>query len=90
MTLNIKIISFLTYVTNKDFKGGKLKVVVVLIQDRNRMEMAIRIFRKKAQKEGIIREAKRRKEYEKPSEKKKRKKQESQSRIKRKKRQNNA
>ena len=39
--------------------------------------MAIRTFRKKAQKEGIIREAKLRKAFEKPSEKVKRRKEES-------------
>ena len=37
------------------------------------MELAIRSFRRKTQKEGVIKEARRRKAHEKPSEKKKRK-----------------
>jgi small subunit ribosomal protein S21 len=37
------------------------------------LELAIKSFRKKTQKEGLIKEARRRKAYEKPSEKKKRK-----------------
>ncbi len=46
-------------------------------------ELAIRSFRKKTQKEGTIKEARRRKAYEKPSEKKKRKAEESVARRKR-------
>lgn len=64
-------------------------MVEVLISDQNKVEMAIRIFKKKGQKEGIIKEARRRKEYEKPSVKKRRKLEESFARIKRKKRQIN-
>ena len=45
-------------------------------------ELAIRSFRKKTQKEGTIKEARRRKAYEKPSEKKKRKTEEAISRKK--------
>lgn len=44
----------------------------VAIIGRN-LELGIKSFRKKTQKEGIIKEARRRKAYEKPSEKKKRK-----------------
>ena len=44
--------------------------------------MAIRTFRKKTQKEGLIKEARRRKAYEKPSEEKKRRSQESLARTK--------
>lgn len=62
-------------------------MVSVLIPDQNKLEIAIRIFKKKGQKEGIVKEARRRKEYEKPSVKKRRKQEESISRIKRKKRQ---
>ena len=39
--------------------------------------MAIRAFRKKTQKEGLVKEARRRKAYEKPSEKVKRRREES-------------
>ena len=49
----------------------------VKVHNKANLEMAIRTFRKKAQKEGIIREAKVRKAYEKPSEKEKRRKEES-------------
>lgn len=61
-------------------------MVQVAITDQNKLEMGIRIFRKKTQKEGIIKESRRRVEYEKPSEKKKRKIKEGVSRTKRKKR----
>lgn len=60
-------------------------MVQVVITDQNKVEMAIRIFRKKTQKEGIIKESRRRIEYEKPSEKRKRKIKEGISRTKRKK-----
>lgn len=60
-------------------------MVQVVIGDQNKLEMGIRIFRKKTQKEGIIKESRRRVEYEKPSEKKKRKIKESISRSKKKK-----
>lgn len=48
--------------------------------------MAIRSFRKKTQKEGLVKEARRRKAHEKPSEMVKRKKEESISRKKKAKR----
>lgn len=44
----------------------------VAVSGRN-LEMSIKSFRKKTQKEGIIKEARLRQAYEKPSEKKKRK-----------------
>ena len=46
-------------------------MVSVVVPDKNKLEFAIRLFRKKTQKEGIVREARRRKEYEKPCEKRK-------------------
>ncbi|MBL6664384.1 MAG: 30S ribosomal protein S21 [Rickettsiales bacterium] len=49
----------------------------VVVQGRSNIEMAIRNFRKKAQKEGLVKEARRRKAYEKPSEMKKRKREEN-------------
>jgi small subunit ribosomal protein S21 len=48
----------------------------VSITGRN-LELAIKSFRKKTQKEGIIKEARRRKAHEKPSEKVKRKTEEN-------------
>lgn len=55
----------------------------VAINGRGNLELAIRSFRKKTQKEGIIKEARRRKAYEKPCEEKKRRKEESITRRKR-------
>ncbi|MBR2140839.1 MAG: 30S ribosomal protein S21 [Rickettsiales bacterium] len=60
-------------------------MVQVIITDQNRLEMGIRIFKKKTQREGILKESRRRAEYESPSEKRKRKLKESISRAKRKK-----
>ena len=59
-------------------------MVAVIVPDKNKLEFAIRLFRKKTQKEGIVREARRRKEFEKPCEMRKRKEQESKARTKRK------
>jgi len=56
----------------------------VTVHGRGNLEMAIRAFRKKTQKEGLVKEARRRKAYEKPSEKKKRKTEEAISRKKKK------
>ncbi|MDX2082856.1 MAG: 30S ribosomal protein S21 [Rickettsiales bacterium] len=55
----------------------------VAITGRGNLELAIRSFRKKTQKEGTIKEARRRKAYEKPSEKKKRRIEENITRKKR-------
>ncbi|MCE2687047.1 MAG: 30S ribosomal protein S21 [Rickettsiales bacterium] len=44
----------------------------VTVNGKNNLEVAIRAFRKKAQKDGLVKEARRRKAYEKPSEAKKR------------------
>jgi small subunit ribosomal protein S21 len=54
----------------------------VIVHGRSNLEMAIRAFRKKAQKDGMVKEARRRKAFEKPSEKIKRRKDESVSRRK--------
>ncbi len=55
----------------------------VSITGRN-LELGIKSFRKKTQKEGVIKEARLRKAFEKPSERKKRKVQESIARKKKK------
>jgi len=55
----------------------------VLVTGRN-VELGIKSFRKKTQKEGIIKEARQRKAFEKPSEKRKRKIDESIARKKKK------
>lgn len=54
-----------------------------MISGKGNIELAIRSFRKKTQKEGIIKEARRRKAYEKPSEEKKRRIEENITRRKR-------
>jgi small subunit ribosomal protein S21 len=58
--------------------------LVVIVSDQNKLTVALKILKKKVQREGIVKEGKRRAEYEKPSEKKKRKIKESISRMKRK------
>jgi len=49
----------------------------VVVLGKGNIEMAIRAFRKKTQKEGLVKEARRRKAYEKPSEEKKRRAEEN-------------
>jgi small subunit ribosomal protein S21 len=63
-------------------------LVKVQVNDKDKLESAIRLMRKKAQKEGIIREARQRQQFEKPCEKRKRKREESKSRMKRKRQKN--
>lgn len=55
-------------------------MVSVNVRDNN-VEQALRVLKKKMQREGIFREMKMRKDYEKPSLKRKREKQESARRI---------
>ena len=57
-------------------------MVKVLVTDQNKIDMAIKTFKRKVQKEGIVKEARIRMEYEKPSEKKKRKRKENMARNK--------
>lgn len=54
----------------------------VVVHGRGNLEMAIRAFRKKAQKDGTVKEARLRQAAEKPSERKKRRRDESVSRRK--------
>jgi small subunit ribosomal protein S21 len=49
----------------------------VTVHGKSNIEMAIRTFRKKTQKEGLVKEARRRKAHEKPSEKVKRRTEEN-------------
>ncbi len=51
-------------------------MVMVTVRDNN-VEQALRVLKKKMQREGIFREMKMRKDFEKPSEKRKREKAES-------------
>jgi small subunit ribosomal protein S21 len=51
-------------------------LVTVSVRDNN-VEQALRVLKKKMQREGIFREMKLRRDYEKPSEKKKREKSEA-------------
>ena len=63
------------YVIRASFIGGKL-VLEVTVKDNN-LEQALRNLKKKMQREGLYREMKLRKHYEKPSIKKAREKTES-------------
>ena len=54
--------------------------IEVVVRDNN-VEKALRVLKKKLQKDGLFRELRLRQHYEKPSEKKLRKKQESLRRI---------
>ena len=49
----------------------------ITVQGKSNLETAIRAFRKKAQREGLVKEARRRKAHEKPSERIKRRRQEN-------------
>ena len=55
----------------------------VQVSSKNHLAMACVTFRKKAQRAQIVQEGRRRKQYEKPSEKKKRREQESLAKTKR-------
>ena len=65
----------LSYVIRASFIGGKL-VLEVTVKDNN-LEQALRNLKKKMQREGLYREMKLRKYYEKPSLKRAREKTES-------------
>ena len=68
------------------FIGGKL-VLEVTVKDNN-LEQALRNLKKKMQREGLYREMKLRKHYEKPSLRKAREKEESIRRVRKLKRNN--
>lgn len=53
-----------------------IKIVSVNVRDNN-LEQALRVLKKKMQREGIFREMKLRRDYEKPSQKRKREKAEA-------------
>ena len=57
-------------------KGGELYMVKVLVRDNN-VEQALRVAKRKSQKEGLYREMKERQRYEKPTTKRKRLKEEA-------------
>ncbi len=54
--------------TNSRRKGGR-KIVQVVVRDNN-IDQALRALKKKMQREGVFREMKLRRSYEKPSERK--------------------
>ena len=61
---------------NKGVKGGEVHMVKVLVRDNN-VEQALRVAKRKSQKEGLYREMKERQRYEKPTTKRKRLKEEA-------------
>ena len=67
---------------------GKILTIQVTVKDNN-IEQALRSLKKKMQREGLYKEMKLRKHYEKPSLKKAREKEESIRRVRKLKRRNN-
>lgn len=59
--------------TKAKFKGGENTMAEVRVGENENIESALRRFKKKIQKAGILSEIKRRERYEKPSVKRKRK-----------------
>ena len=77
----------LLYVNQPILKGRKLTIQVT-VKDNN-IEQALRSLKKKMQREGLYKEMKLRKHYEKPSLRKAREKEESIRRVRKLKRRNN-
>ena len=75
------------YVNPPSLKGKKLTIQVI-VKDNN-IEQALRSLKKKMQREGLYKEMKLRKHYEKPSLRKAREKEESIRRVRKLKRRNN-
>ena len=78
--------SILAYATNalrdewlKTFRKG-VKLVYVTVRDNN-VDQALRVLKKKLQREGVFREMKNRRAYEKPSERRARESAESTRRV---------
>ncbi|MDR2527144.1 MAG: 30S ribosomal protein S21 [Rickettsiales bacterium] len=57
-------------------------MVYVSIQSKDKLDFGLRVFKRNTQKEGIVKDAKLREAFEKPSVRRKRKAQESRARIK--------
>lgn len=64
---------FLLVSKYKQTKGGEKQMPEIRVGDNESIESALKRFKKKIQKAGILSEIKRRERYEKPSIKKKRK-----------------
>ena len=54
-------------------KRGEIKMSKVEVGDNESLEKALRRFKKKIEREGVLKQLKARKHYEKPSERKRRK-----------------
>ena len=78
----------LTYDIHSPSKKGFVLTIEVRVKDNN-IEQALRSLKKKMQREGLFREMKLRKHYEKPSLRKAREKEESIRRMRKLKRRNN-
>ena len=70
----------LTYVNGSISNKGNILTIEVTVKDNN-VEQALRSLKKKMQREGLFREMKLRKHYEKPSLRKAREKEESIRRV---------
>ena len=77
----------LTCVNCSPLKKGNILTIEVTVKDNN-VEQALRSLKKKMQREGLFREMKLRKHYEKPSLRKAREKEESIRRVRKLKRRN--
>ena len=60
-------------------KGGKRVLSEVIIGDGESVDRALKQFKKKVERAGILKDLRRKREYEKPSEKRKRKEKLAQS-----------
>ena len=67
--LNKKVYIITIFYINKLHNLGDLKIIRVQVRDNN-LEKAMRAMKKKLQREGVFKEMKQRRAYEKPSEKK--------------------
>ncbi len=70
----------LCYVSAQLYESTERNIVFVTVRDNN-VDQALRILKKKMQREGLFREMKNRRSYEKPSEKRARENAESTRRV---------
>ena len=73
MLLQLKKVCFKIFVYKNANKGGEYTMAEVKVGENESIESALRRFKKKIQKAGILSEVKKRERYEKPSVKRKRK-----------------
>ena len=62
-----------TYLAHKRREGGRVSLSEVIIHDDENFERALKRFKKKCEKAGILSDLRKHRHYEKPSERRKRK-----------------